>query len=80
MPGLAKSDAAAISGWLQTDAGVAPDRAEAAGRELAASWGEGDLAYQTGADILGDHLTDDEPRPKLLADDLAAAFSITLED
>ncbi|MFE5565931.1 hypothetical protein ACFQ68_13175 [Amycolatopsis japonica] len=72
--------ASAISDWLQTHASVPSGRADAAGREVAASWDDGDLAYQTVADILGDHLTDDEPRPKLLADDLAAAFGITLED
>lgn len=69
-----------ISGWLQREADVPAERAEGAARELAASWNEGDLEYQTAKDILGDHLRDDDPRPKLIADDLAAHVGLTLTD
>jgi hypothetical protein len=71
---------AAIGNWLQAEADIAADRANAAARELAESWLEGDLEYQTAKDILGDHLTDDDPRPKLIADDLAAHVGLTLTD
>ncbi|GAA1983462.1 hypothetical protein [Amycolatopsis minnesotensis] len=70
---------AAITAWL-VNADVAPANAAAAAVELAECWADGDLDYQTARDVLGDHLTDDEPRPKLLADDLAAHFGITLKD
>lgn len=75
MPGF---DADAISRHLHTEEGIALDRADGAGRELAASWNDGDFDYQTTKDILGDYLSDDDPRPKLVADATAEAFGITL--
>jgi hypothetical protein len=74
------ASAAAISGWLQDEEQIPTTRADGAGREIAASWDEGDLDYQTVKDILGDYLTDDEPRPKALADALAGHFGLTLRD
>lgn len=71
-------DPAAISTWLQTEAEIPADRADAAAAELAPCWDEGDHEYQTVKDVLGDNLAFDDPRPKLIADDLAAAFGIEL--
>jgi hypothetical protein len=68
----------AISAWLQREADIPRDRADGAAEELAAAWNELDLDYQTVKDILGDWLTDSEPRPKLLADALAEHFGLTL--
>jgi hypothetical protein len=75
MPGFT---AAVISRHLQAQEGIAADRADSAARELADSWNEGDFDYQTTKDILGDYLTNDDPRPKFIADTTAAAFGITL--
>jgi hypothetical protein len=76
MPGFT---AAVISRHLQAQEGIAADRADPAARELADSWNEGDFDHQTTKDILGDYLlTNDDPRPKLIADTTAAAFGITL--
>lgn len=69
---------AAISAWLQAEAEIPADRADAAAVDLAPCWDEGDYEYQTVKDVLGDHFTNDDPRPKLVADDLAAAFEIEL--
>lgn len=68
----------AISAWLQNHEAIPADRADSAGRALAQSWNAGELDYQTARDILGDWLTDDEPRPKFLADRLAEHFGLTL--
>lgn len=70
---------ATLAAWLQNEAGVPADRAVAAAAELAVSWNDGDLDYQTARDILGDHLADEDPRPKLIADDLAAHVGLVLE-
>ena len=70
--------AAAISAWLQAEAGVHRGRADGAAQELANAWNEQDLDYQTVKDILGDWLTNSEPRPKNLADPLAERFGLTL--
>jgi hypothetical protein len=71
-------DAAAISAWLRHREDIPADRADTAGRALAEVWTAGDRDYQTTRDILGDWLTDDEPCPKFLADDLAAHVGLTL--
>jgi hypothetical protein len=71
-------DAVVISAWLQHREDIPADRADAAGRAPAEVWTAGDRDYQTTRDILGDWLTDDEPRPKFLADDLAAHVGLTL--
>jgi hypothetical protein len=72
-------DPITLLAWLQDEAGVPVDRAAGAATELAASWNDGDLDYQTARDILGDHLADEDPRPKLIADDLAAHVGLELE-
>lgn len=72
-------DPAALSRWLQ-DNEVPASRADSAAAELADSWNDGDVTYQSARDILGDHLADDDPRPKYLADDVAATAGITLTD
>lgn len=69
-----------ISAWLQVQESIPADRADGAARELAAAWNDEDFDYQTVKDVLGDWLTDDEPRPKYLADPLAEHFGITLTD
>ncbi|UKD50894.1 hypothetical protein L3Q65_00955 (plasmid) [Amycolatopsis sp. FU40] len=69
-----------LTAWLTEKAGVPVDRAAAAAAALACSWNEGDHDYQTARDILGDHLSDDDSRPKLIADDLAAHVGLTLKD
>lgn len=72
-------DPAILATWLQNEAGVPADRAAGAAAELAASWTDNDLDYQTARDILGDHLANEDPRPKLIADDLAAHVGLELE-
>lgn len=47
---------ATLLSWLRDEAGVPADRAAGAAAELADSWNDGDLSYQTARDILGDHL------------------------
>jgi hypothetical protein len=71
-------DANEISAWLQREEGMAAERADGAARELASSWSEGDFDYQTTKDIVGDYLTDEESRPKFVADAVAEAFGVTL--
>lgn len=77
-PSTRPFDTNEISAWLQREEGLAAERADSAARELAASWGEGDFDYQTTKDIVGDYLTDEESRPKFVADAVAQAFGVTL--
>lgn len=69
-----------LTAWLTKEASVPADRATAAAAALACSWNEGDHDYQTARDILGDHLSDHDPRPKLIVEHLAAHVGLTLND
>jgi hypothetical protein len=69
---------AVLLDWLRSKAEVPADRAAAAAVALVDAWNGGDLGYQTAREILGGHLSDDAPRPKLIADDLAAHVGLKL--
>ena len=69
-----------IATWLREQADVDAHRASTAAGELAECWKNGEIDCSTCRSVLNDHLTNDEPRPKNLADDLAASVGITLRN
>jgi hypothetical protein len=68
-----------IATWLEGE-GVEVEAAQAAAGELAKYFNDGDRTYQMVRDVLGGNLSDDDPHPKDLADDLGTHFKLRLTD